>query len=71
MGSMARPLSSGTCLLLCLLAQLASGDREQWGKTLWWGMLGLVSLPWGSPGPMSPSFGMPANGNPHSHLRVL
>ncbi|KAL9844955.1 intestinal-type alkaline phosphatase-like isoform 1-T1 [Geothlypis trichas] len=27
---MARPLSSGTCLLLCLLAQLASGDREQW-----------------------------------------
>lgn len=52
MGSMGLLLSPGSCLLLCFLSQLAaaaSGDRGrvgQWGKSLWWGMLGLVSLPW-------------------------
>lgn len=55
MGSMGLLLSPGTCLLLCFLTQLAaaaSGDggrMGQWGKSLRWGMLGLVSLPWGSP----------------------
>lgn len=76
MGSMGQPLCPGTCLLLCFLAQLAatgSGDRGrvgQRGKSLWWGMLGLVSLPWGSPGVVLLPLRIPANGNPPSHLRV-
>lgn len=47
----------------------AMWDRVGWSP--WWGVLGLVPLPWGSPGTLSPPHGLPAKANPPGHLMVV